>query len=72
MSKVVSVIGIVFVMIGTVFSLWSVLGAKVKEAGTAEKEDRKQEDFKKDKINVIIGIILIILGSSFQIVGMFV
>ena len=72
MSKAVSVVGIVFVMIGTVFSLWSVIGTKTKEVGTAGKEDRKQEDFKKDKRNVIIGIILIILGSSLQIVGIFV
>lgn len=72
MSKVVSIVGIVFVMAGTIFSLWSIFGIKAKKVRTAEKEDRKQEDFKKDKKNVIIGIILIILGSSFQIAGLFI
>ncbi|MCM1121189.1 MAG: hypothetical protein NC416_01260 [Eubacterium sp.] len=69
MSKIISVIGIVFVMIGTIFSLLSVLGTKVKEVGTAGKEDRKQKDFKKDKRNVIIGIIL---GSILQMLGIFI
>lgn len=68
-SECMSIAGIIFVMFGTIFSLWSVLGTKVKEVGTAGKEDRKQEDFKKDKRNVIIGIILIIAGSIVQIHG---
>lgn len=72
MSKNVSTIGIVFVMIGTVFSLWSVIGTKTREVGTAEKEDRKQEDFKKDKRNVFIGIMFIISGSVLQIIGLFI
>lgn len=72
MSKVVSVVRIVFVMAQTIFSLWSILGIKAKKVRTEEKEDRKQEDFKKDKKNVIISITLIILGSSFQIAGLFI
>ena len=47
MSKVVSIVGIVFVMAGTIFSLWSIFGIKAKKVRTAEKEDRKQEDFKR-------------------------
>ncbi len=71
MSQIVSAIGIVFVMIGTVFSLWSILGTKGDDVGTAHWYDHKQESFKKDKKKVIIGTFLIITGSIFQIVGMF-
>ena len=71
MSKIVSVVGIVFVMVGTIFSLWSVLGTKGDYVQTAGWYDHQQENFKKDKKKVIIGTILIILGSIFQIAGMF-
>lgn len=69
MIACISISGIILVVIGTIFSLWSVLGTKVKEVGTAKKEDRKQEDFKKDKCKVITGIILIFVGSLVQIYG---
>ena len=36
MDKILSVIGIILVMIGTVFSLWSILSTKVKYYGTCE------------------------------------
>lgn len=71
MSKIISIIGIVFVMIGTVFSLWSVLGTKGEYVQTADWYDHQQENFKRDKKKVIIGTILIITGSIFQIIGMF-
>lgn len=69
MSKVVSVIGIVFVMVGTVFSLWSVLGTKGDYVQTTGWYDSQQKNFKKDKKKVVIGTVLIITGSIFQIVG---
>lgn len=71
MSKIASVAGIVFAMIGTVFSLWSVLGTKGVYVQTVDWFDHQQENFKKDKKKVIIGTILIIIGSIFQIAGMF-
>ena len=71
MSKIVSVIGIILVMIGTIFSLWSILSTKATYVGTACWHDHQQESFKKDKTKVIIGTALIVAGSMFQIVGMF-
>lgn len=70
MSKIVSVVGIVFVMIGTIFSLWSILTTKTKYYGTVGWMSDLQDNFKKDKKKVIIGTILIIIGSIFQIVGL--
>lgn len=39
MSKLLSAIGIVLVLIGTVFSLWSILGTAPKDVGTAGYEE---------------------------------
>ena len=58
-------------MIGTIFSLWSILSTKFNYVGTADWYDRQQENFKKDKRKVIIGTILIVIGSMFQIVEAF-
>lgn len=72
MDKILSVIGIILVMIGTVFSLWSILSTKVKYYGTCEWFSNLSDDFEKDKKKVIIGTILIIMGGSIlQIVGLF-
>lgn len=71
MDKILSAIGIVLVMIGTIFSLWSILATKTKYYGTCDWYSKLQDDFKKDKKKVIIGAILIIIGSVFQIVGLF-
>lgn len=72
MCKCISAIGIISVMLGTILSLLSVLGTRIKDVGTAAFEDRKQQDFKKNKISVVIGIILIIVGSVLQIAGIFI
>lgn len=69
-SEYGSIVGIFLVMIGTIFSLWSILSTKTEDVGTAWKEDHKQDDFRKDKRKVIIGTILIIVGSMFQISGL--
>lgn len=71
MSRIVSVTGIVLVMIGTIFSLWSILGTKGNYVGTAKELDERQKNFKEDKKRVIAGTILIITGSILQIVAMF-
>ncbi len=71
MGKIISVTGIVLVMIGTIFSLWSVLGTKSNYVQTAEWLQHLNENFRKEKKKVIIGTILIIMGSIFQIVGIF-
>ena len=71
MSKFISVVGVVFVMVGTVFSLWSVLGTKGDYVQSVDWYAHQQENFKKDKKKVIIGTVLIIIGSIFQIAGIF-
>lgn len=72
MGKSVSVIGIILVMIGTIFSLWSILTTKEKYYGTCEWIKGWQENFKKDKKKVFKGTILIIAGSVAQIVGLYI
>ncbi len=71
MSKLLSAIGIVLVLIGTVFSLWSILGTKPKDVGTAGYDDSEQERFQKDQKKVFIGTALIFVGSIAQIIGLF-
>lgn len=72
MSKLLSAIGILLVLIGTVFSLWSILWTKTKDVGTAGYNDNHQDYFRKDKIRVVLGTVLISLGSLLQIVGLFI
>lgn len=71
MSRIFSTIGIILVVAGTIFSLWSVLGTKGDYVQTAGWYDHQQENFKKDKKKVIIGIGFIIIGSVIQIIGLF-
>ena len=71
MSKYISAFGIILVMIGTIFSLWSILGTKSNYVGTVKWFNEQHDNFKKDKKKVIIGTILIIIGSILQIAGLF-
>ena len=64
-----SIIGIIIVFLGTAFSLWSIITNDTKKAGTWEGINNRGLDAKKEKINVIFGIVLILVGSIFQIVG---
>ena len=72
MSKILSTIGIILVVAGTIFSLWSILGTKGNYVQTADWYDHQQENFKKDKRKVIVGTISIIIGSTLQIIGLFI
>lgn len=72
MNRILSTVGILLVVAGTIFSLWSILGTKGNYVGTADWFDHQQESFKRDKIKVIIGTILIVIGSIFQIIGLFI
>jgi hypothetical protein len=53
MSEILSAIGIILVVAGTIFSLWSILSTKGNYVGTAHWFDHQQESFKKDKMKVI-------------------
>ena len=59
-------------MIGTIFSLWSILSTKGDYVGTCQWWSDQQNNFKKDKKKVVFGIMLIIIGSVLQIIGLFI
>lgn len=71
MSKILSTIGIILVLIGTVLSLWSILRTDPEKVQSAGDYDAQQKNFKKNKPRVIFGIILISIGSLLQIIGLF-
>ena len=71
MIKWLTVLGIVLIAIGTCWSLWSILNTDSKYIGTADWYSHQYEAFKKQKRQVIAGLILIILGSVAQIVAQF-
>ncbi len=71
MNKIFSSIGIILVFAGTIFSLWSILNTKSTNVGTAYYHDHQQNYFKKDKAKVILGTVLIFIGSLSQIIGLF-
>lgn len=71
MIKWLTVLGIVLVAIGTCWSLWSVLNTDSNYVGTVDWHSHQDEAFKKQKRQVIAGLILIILGSVAQIVAQF-
>ena len=64
-----SIVGIVIVFLGTAFSLWSIITNDTKRAGSWESIKERGEDAKTEKKNVIIGIVLVFIGSVLQIVG---
>ena len=71
MIKWLTVLGIVLIAIGTCWSLWSILNTDPNYIGTVDWYSHQGEAFKKQKRQVIAGLILIILGSVAQIVAQF-
>ena len=71
MCKWMAVVGIILVMIGTIISLLSILCTRTKDVGTCARMDgeRQQRDFSKQKIQVIVGITMIVFGSFLQCVA---
>lgn len=69
MNKILSVLGIIMVAIGTIWSVWSVLVTDSVEIGKAYNEDHKSEAFEVQKRQVIKGMLFIVLGSFLQIIG---
>ena len=64
-----SIAGIIFVFVGTAFSLWSIITKDIAKAETWEAVKDAGADAKKEKKKVITGIILILVGSILQIIG---
>lgn len=71
MDKILNIIGIVIVAIGSVLSLWTIITTKTSFIGTCTDLDSKPEQFKKEKLLVVLGCILIISGSILQIISNF-
>jgi len=72
MGKVLALIGIIAVAIGTILSLWTVLTTNLKSIGTwGYLEEGMRNDYKKQKRLVIIGIVIILLGSLLQCIAIF-
>ena len=72
MEKIINVIGIVIVAAGSVLSLWIIITTKTSFVGTCADWDSKHEQFKKEKLLVIMGCILIVSGSILQIISNFI
>ena len=64
-----SVLGIIMVLIGTAFSLWTIITRDTKKAGTWEGIYEQSIEAEKEKKCVMWGIALIAVGSIFQIFG---
>ena len=73
MERIISLTGILLVMIGTVFSLWSILTTRTSSVGTYGDMDGKKQQYvlKKQKREVFIGTLMICMGSMLQCVAMF-
>ena len=71
MSAIVGSIGIILSVIGTIWTLWSILGTSAKYIGTYDEMANRQNDFKKTKKQVIIGCVLILLGGLLQVMSLF-
>ena len=72
MSKLLNSVGIALSIVGTVITLWTLLTTKNSEAGTWGELAERQEKFPKEKKKVKIGIAVITIGGSSQIVSQFV
>ena len=63
------IFGIIFVLIGTVFSLWSILTLNLDVVGTWAESASRRKEAPKEKLNVLIGIVMIVVGSVLQVIG---
>ena len=66
-----TVLGIVLTFIGTTLSLWSILNLNKKVAGSWLGLKNYAEEAPKQKRLAKMGIVIIAIGSIFQIVGIF-
>lgn len=69
MRKLLSVVGIVLVLIGTIWAVWSVLKTNSTEVAKAGYLDSSEKHFRDQKKHVIIGLVISSVGSAMQIFG---
>ena len=70
-DKMLSAIGILLSVFGTVLTLWTTFTTSTKYVGTCDEYVNRPLKFPKEKRRVIIGVILIITGGILQVVGLF-
>lgn len=71
-AKVLIASGIALTVIGTVFTLWTVLATQSKIAGTWSELASRHDTFPKEKERAILGCVMIVVGAALQIAGLFV
>lgn len=71
MDKILSAIGILLSVFGTVLTLWTTFTTSIKYVGTCNEYINRPFEFPKEKRRVVIGVILIIIGGILQVVGLF-
>ena len=71
-AKALMASGIALTVIGTVFTLWTVLTTQSKTAGTWGELGSRHITFPQEKKRAILGCVMIVVGGALQIVGLFV
>lgn len=69
MGKLLTIVGIALVLLGTIWAVWSVLMTNSADVAKARYKDSSESHFKKQKMQVIIGLIISTAGSIIQIIG---
>lgn len=55
-GAIINTIGILLVAVGTIFTLWTILTTKTKEAGTYGELARRHQDFPKEKKGLLLDV----------------
>ena len=69
-SKVITTLGIIVSMLGTVFTLWTTF--ITKNAGTYAELANRHIEFPKEQKRVKLGCALITFGGFLQIIGLYI
>lgn len=68
-SKIITIIGLVITLAGTIITFMRIFTTQVKKLGTWGEPVNAKNDFVKERRWVYIGLSLIVLGTVLQIVG---
>ena len=72
MKEVINSVGIIFSIIGTILTLWTIFITKTEKVAIWGDPYEIRKNFIKEKRRVIIGSILICIGGILQIISQFV
>ena len=73
MEKLIAIAGIIFVMIGTIISVRSIIMINISVVGTCAGEtgEEKKKFARQQKKDVFIGLLFIVAGSIMQCISVF-